>query len=314
MKILFLPIGMQGSGKTTWAKELCKTMNKKGSRNRCILISRDEFRATMAGGIENYTYGSKLSFELEPMITKAAKHQAELAVQMDLNIVIADMNLNPKTVASWEKFAADNNMVVQKKYFYQEWLNTEGKDLDLLVAEDKYLEEMIRRDLQRPNSIGQKVLKETFQIYLQSKLEQHVHIPGLPDAVIFDVDGTLAEMSSRKPFDWKRVGEDTVRESVARMARMHHKNGDKVLILSGRDGSCQPETEKWLKDNNIPYDHIWMRAPKDHRKDSIVKDELINININGAFNVHCVYDDRDAVVAVHRRKGLDCFQVNYGDF
>ncbi|AUS02811.1 HAD-like domain protein [Vibrio phage 2.275.O._10N.286.54.E11] len=305
---------MQASGKTTWAKELCKHMNRKGSQNRLALISRDEYRDMLAGGIENYTFGNKFSTEVESMITDAAVHQAELAVAKNLNIVIADMNLNPATQRSWEKFAKKNNMKVEKKDFYAEWLATEGSKFDLLVAEDKYLELMIERDLKRPNSLGHEVLTNTFNKYLRSELIQHEHIPGLPSAVIFDVDGTLAEMNGRMPYQWKRVGEDTVRENVARVLRMHHAAGDKIIILSGRDGSCQPETEKWLKDNNLHYDHIWMRAPKDQRKDSIIKNELIDDHVNGVFNVHCVYDDRDQVVLVHRRKGLDCFQVAPGAF
>ena len=314
MRTLYLPIGVQASGKTTWAKELCNKINKKQNNRYCVLISRDEYRDMLSGGIENYVHGSKYSAICEKMITDAALHQATLAAENNMDIVIADMNLNNTTVRAWEQFAKKHNMQVHKHDFYVEWLKGEGSKYDLLVAEEKYLEMVISRDLQRPNSIGAKVITETFNKYIRTTLQQHKHVDGLPSAVVFDVDGTLAHMQGRKAYEWKKVGEDTVDDAVARLLRMHKNNGDTVIVLSGRSRECEPETTKWLKDNNLPYDFIWMRDSEDRRKDSVVKDELFNSKIEGNFNVHCVYDDRDCVVSVWRRKGVKCLQCEYGDF
>lgn len=314
MKTLFLPIGMQGSGKTTWARELCSKMNAKGSQNRIVMISRDNYRDMLAGSIENYNFGGVFSREVEDMITVMAKQQADLAVLKGLNIVIADMNLNSKTYNFWVNFAKNNNMKVQERNFYQEWLSTSGKDLDLFVAEERYLQEMVKRDLKRPNSIGPKVLTDTFNKYLRSDLEQHVHYDGLKEAYIFDLDGTLFHMSNRKPYEWKRCIEDTIDEHVASILRMYYASGKIIILMSGRSDVCKPETIESLKNNNIQYHHLFMRASTDHRKDSITKNDLFNDNVEGKFNVQAAFDDRDSIVELWRRKGIKCFQCEYGAF
>jgi hypothetical protein len=57
-----------------------------------------------------------------------------------------------------------------------------------------------------------------------------------------------------------------------------------------------------------------MRKTDDFRKDSIIKEEIYQENIEGKYNVLCVLDDRNQVVDFWRAKGLTCFQVAPGDF
>ena len=59
---------------------------------------------------------------------------------------------------------------------------------------------------------------------------------------------------------------------------------------------------------------LWMRAAKDTRGDDVVKAELFDAHIRRRFHVRVVLDDRDRVVALWRRLGLPCWQVDYGDF
>lgn len=51
----------------------------------------------------------------------------------------------------------------------------------------------------------------------------------------------------------------------------------------------------------------------DHRSDEIVKKEMLD-DIEKRFNVIGVFDDRDRVVSMWRENGLQCYQINYGDF
>jgi hypothetical protein len=110
------------------------------------------------------------------------------------------------------------------------------------------------------------------------------------------------------------VGEDSCDETVAEIVRLHNDVGYKILIVSGRDSVCKDISEKWLDDNNIPYDFIFMRPEGDSRKDSIIKLELFNNYIRGNWNVKFVLDDRRQVVDVWRELGLKCLQVAEGDF
>lgn len=135
---------------------------------------------------------------------------------------------------------------------------------------------------------------------------------GTP-AVMVDLDGTLAHMDGRSPFEWHRVGEDrpdiAVRELVQALALTRP-----VIVMSGRDETCRTETATWLHKHRIPYDELFMRPAGDQRKDSIVKLELFREHVADRYAIQFVLDDRDQVVEMWRRIGLPCFQVAPGAF
>lgn len=140
-------------------------------------------------------------------------------------------------------------------------------------------------------------------------------------AIICDIDGTLAIRGSRKPFEYHRCTEDTVRGAVARLLHRYEALRDHpdyqvhILMVSGREEVCRRETETWLQANAIPYDLLLMRPAHDYRKDAIVKREIYERDIAPSFDVELVIDDRDQVVQMWRRDlHLPCFQVDYGDF
>lgn len=133
----------------------------------------------------------------------------------------------------------------------------------------------------------------------------------MQSVILCDIDGTLAHHSERSPYDWKRVGEDTVDDVVADILEKYPH----VVLISGRDGSCEAETVQWLGENNINYDLLIMRTPGDNRKDSIVKRELYDKFIKGTYQVLFVLDDRQQVVDMWRNElGLKCLQVAEGNF
>lgn len=131
-----------------------------------------------------------------------------------------------------------------------------------------------------------------------------------PTAIIVDIDGTLAHRTDRSPFDWKRVGEDTLDAVVASIIRQYPF----VILVSGRDEVCRVETIKWLLDNDVKYELLFMRAEGDNRKDAIVKEEIYKTKIEPHYKVEFVLDDRNQVVEMWRRNGLKCLQVAEGDF
>lgn len=144
----------------------------------------------------------------------------------------------------------------------------------------------------------------------------YVPDPTLPPAWIVDIDGTLAHMSDRSPYHWHRVGEDSLSPAVMAAVTAFAASPEKpaIVLVSGRDGVCRPETEQWLAEHRVPYTELHMRAPGDNRKDSIVKAELFDRFVRHRYRVVAVLDDRDQVVRMWRRMGLVCFQVAEGDF
>jgi hypothetical protein len=137
---------------------------------------------------------------------------------------------------------------------------------------------------------------------------------GLPKAIIVDIDGTLAKMNGRGPFEWSRVGEDKVNDAVQLVVGLASYHCD-VIIFSGRDSVCRPETIEWLQKHKIPIDKVFMRPEGNNEKDCIIKRRLYDEHVAGKYDVQFVLDDRNQVVDMWRKDlGLTCFQVDYGDF
>jgi hypothetical protein len=92
-------------------------------------------------------------------------------------------------------------------------------------------------------------------------------------------------------------------------------SSSEILILSGRTDDCRDVTEQWLaKHLPVNYRELHMRKTGDHRKDSVVKEEIFWRDIAPNYNVLGVFDDRDQVVRMWRSIGLTCFQVAPGNF
>ena len=137
----------------------------------------------------------------------------------------------------------------------------------------------------------------------------------LPKAIICDIDGTLAKMNGRGPFEWMRVGEDIVNSPIRHIVNLYQGSGHTIIIFSGRDGVCEPETRDWLADNFIGYNFLFMRPKGNNEKDAIIKRRLFDEHIAGKYDVQFVLDDRNQVVDMWRKDlGLTCLQVDYGDF
>lgn len=134
-------------------------------------------------------------------------------------------------------------------------------------------------------------------------------------AIICDLDGTLADLGNRSPFDFARVDQDTVKHATAELVRIMHRAGYAILLFSGREDSARELTLGWLAANEIPFTSLTMRRTGDRRRDRIVKREMFERVVTGSYAVLFVLDDRNQVVEMWRKElGLPCFQVDYGDF
>ena len=152
--------------------------------------------------------------------------------------------------------------------------------------------------------------------------------------VLFDLDGTLADIRHRLKFirnetpdkpecefkkNWPELNAhlhlDVVKEPVKKLCQMVFDSGYNIAIVSGRSDQYKPQTIKWLLSNRIPYDEIHMRPGGDYRKDSTVKFEIYHREFfNKGREVLFVVDDRDQVVNMWREQGLTCFQCQKGNY
>ena len=171
------------------------------------------------------------------------------------------------------------------------------------------------------------------------------------NTVIFDLDGTLANIEKRrliagsptgnKPekskmdwdvfFDPRNIQLDEPNLPVIKMAQLFAEDGFRIVIFSGRNDRSFFTTKSWLSRNRVPFDLLVMRpdkfkedswpiadgnpATKEMRfmPDEILKKEMLDTFIN-KDEVFLVVDDRDKVVKMWRDLGFNTFQVAPGDF
>jgi phosphoserine phosphatase len=144
------------------------------------------------------------------------------------------------------------------------------------------------------------------------------------DAVIFDVDGTLANCDHRrhlvegkkKYFDkfYDAMNDDTVREEIRGLCNMYYMVGWRVIICTGRPELYAGVTERWLTRHGVFFHELMMR-PNNRRTDPDyeVKQDMLN-EILKTRKVHLAVDDRKQVVDMWRRNGITCLQCADGDF
>ena len=152
--------------------------------------------------------------------------------------------------------------------------------------------------------------------------------------VIFDLDGTLADIDTRRALSLKMNGKmdwdkffdpdniqlDDPNTPVIKMAQMLKSQGFMIVIFSGRSKATKDATIKWLDKNDVPFDVLKMR-PADRNigghfhftKDSDLKQHWLD-DLQIKDDIFAVFDDRNQVVDMWRSNGLQVFQVAEGDF
>lgn len=152
---------------------------------------------------------------------------------------------------------------------------------------------------------------------------------------IFDLDGTLALIGHRRHYvergrhDWKSFYaacvDDEPNWPVIGVMESLRAFAD-VWIFSGRSDEVRQQTVEWLvrytsfatSDFDSAFgtqDVLTMRREGDYTPDyALKKDWLDCMLVDDRQRLAGVFDDRDTVVAMWRRNGVQCFQVAPGDF
>lgn len=310
---IYIYRGLPASGKSTDAEVRMNVM-----RRKVVRIERDLLRDQLYGNryyqrpehwnMTDEEFKIYLS-DRENTITSIQFAMAEEALKAGKSVITSDTNLSAKVVKAW--------IALADKY---------GVEYEIINFDHIPLDVCIVRDSQRVNRAGEEVIRDMYnrffkkgkipEVVVNNKefgMEPYVRDTDLPSAILADIDGTIAKMNGRSPYDWTRVGEDSPVQAVIDAISAAYHIGDKIIVMSGRDGSCFDATRMWLE-QYITYDELYMRPEGDTRRDDIVKYELFNTHVRNRFNVKYVLDDRQQVVDMWRKLGLNCFQVAPGDF
>lgn len=308
MKIIVL-VGVPASGKSTWAKEYYSE-----HKDNTVIVNRDSIRF----GRGEYWMPSQ-----ETYIDRVEYSSVENALKLKYNVIIDATNLDLSVQDKWRDLAIKYNAEIEFKEFYVPF--------SVAVERDE--------NPDRQYHVGKKVIKKFYQKYYKEKLEEemkqtisHNVYPidmGYPPCVICDIDGTLAWMQNRSPYNYDEVLNDKIDERLELLLETLMLQGVQVVFLSGREGTekCYNDTMKWLKDKldysfyhkvkmGGEYDmfELHMRNKGDYRPDEIIKKELFDKYVKDVYNPLCVFDDRDKVVDMWRELGLLCCQVERGNF
>lgn len=276
-KLLMLK-GLPGSGKTTHAMEL----EDKG----WVRVNKDDIRKEY---YPDYTHKD------EKNVVKDEDLGIIQALLCGHSVVVDDTNLNPKHRQRLSQLAEEH-----------------GADFEVLFI-DTPLEECIKRNRKRANSVPMEAILGMYKKYIAPYRGKHVTYNDKNDeAILVDVDGTLAHIDSsnpRDPYDASRAMEDICDDAVSAVSAMCYQHGYHVIILTGRHSGHLEVTKEWLSENGIEYDAIYCREEGDTRPDYIVKRELFNEHIRDKYNVKFVIDDRPSVCRMWRSLGLKVLQV-----
>lgn len=285
MKKVLIYRGLPASGKSTAARKMLDE-----NPGRYKRINKDDLRAMLDNS--HFSKGN------EKFVLKMRDLLILQALEEGKHVIIDDTNIHPKhtqRVADLVKGIAEVEVI------------------DFMHVD---VETCIARDLKRTNSVGERVIRRMWKEYLGWEKPKLVQDASLPKALVCDLDGTLALLNGRSPYDATHCDKDLLNQPVADIVLKFQASGHQIIFLSGREDKFREPTVRFLQQHlgeAFPY-RLIMRTTGDMRKDSIIKQELLEREIVPNSFVDFVLDDRNQVVDMWRSLGLTCLQVDYGDF
>lgn len=131
--------GPPASGKTTVAKQYVLD-----NPEDCVRVSRDDIRQMLG----KYWVPSR-----ENLVSDIETNSIKVALVNGYDVIIDATNLNPKTMAKWQKMASDLNVYIQTREF--------------LIS----YEEAVKRDKGRELEVGEKTIRGFYERYYPEELK-----------------------------------------------------------------------------------------------------------------------------------------------
>jgi Predicted kinase len=275
-------IGVPGSGKSYWCREYMK------GHPDTVRTNKDELRAMLHNGVH--------SKGKENEVIAVRDFIIEQSLSIGKDILVDDTNFHEKHLIKIQEIAAKFNAIVEIKDFTHVPLET-----------------CLEQNLKRPHPVRERVIRSMYNQYVKPKHTLPIYNPERPNALIADLDGTLAlfDRKTVNAYDRDFTKDDLNRALYTLLHR--YANDTTIFILSGRQEKDRDATTTWLKENIVPYDFLYMRQTDDKRSDYIVKQEIYNEHIKDRYGVIAVFDDRLQVCRLWYELGLPLFRVGDPD-
>lgn len=137
-----------------------------------------------------------------------------------------------------------------------------------------------------------------------------------PTAVIFDMDGTLANVSGIRPLlrtasgkgkNFDKFHRESVNvppnHEVVNHAQVAHMLGHAIIIVTARKSMWRHHTAWWLAMHGVPSDAMFMRGNLDSRPDYHVKSDILDAIEHTWTVIHAV-DDNPNVIRLWQERGI----------
>lgn len=144
-------------------------------------------------------------------------------------------------------------------------------------------------------------------------------------AVVFDLDGTLANIQKRReilkqnPKNWDNffsdMASDLPNHAIVELFKVLAATQCYIMIVvTGRPERYREVSSRWLAKHDLKIANMFMRREGDRRGDNIVKREILHEIQSSGLEIAFSVDDRESVVKMWRDNGITCLQCDDGNF
>lgn len=302
---IILTRGIQGSGKSTWAKQW--VAEKPDFR---IRINYDDLRCMMAPyKVDSWNKREKVVKSLlEPFIITSLKN--------GFSIVVDNMNLSESSYSTIKGIINKNGyseIPIEYKDFFTD------------------LKTCIQRDAKRETPIGAAIIKSTYNQYrLDIKYRENLQISSSineyneekPNALIMDFDNTLCYNLSKREYFGKdcHIGmeNDVPNQHIIKMVKdfISANEDGKVFIITGRDktndviNASIKWLEKYFNTEELNKIEVFYKPTKPQISSTLYKISVVENEILPNYNIQCAIDDNKKVIEVYRLFGIVALECN----
>ena len=310
---IFILQGLPAAGKSTWATQYVK--DNLGTKR----INNDSLRLMLDNGV--------FSRDNEDMLNVAFFQLVTLSLNSGFDVILDNTYLNQKALNKVHAFASNyGNLEVIEKVFpvsIEDCLARNALREGLARVPEKVIFDMAKAAGIDKNGYAQLLDKVTTY---RPKPEAKPQDTSLPKALVCDLDGTLALIGDRSPYDSASCAKDHINTPVLECLHAMYLRGYEIIFVSGRSEDHRLQTKEFLdRCNTITTDmsestlkmyySLFMRPSKDNRKDSVVKKEIYENHLEGRYNILFWLDDRPQVIRMARYDlGLTVFALNDREF
>ncbi len=297
--------GLPGSGKSTYAYELMKK-----EPGRFVRVNKDDIRSMLHNNV--------WSRENEEITRQAHDNAILVALRNGKNLIIDNTNLVPASLRKLHRLleSVGGVKVIEKCFNVSV---EEAKRRNALREGKARVPDSAIEGMAKGAGIDRGRILEDREVIYPPRAQQTTLYHGnveLPKAILVDLDGTLATIGDRSPYDASECDtKDILNTPIAECVKAMYAAGYKIIFMSGRQEKDRLPTERFITKHLPNLEHVlFMRATDDSRKDYIIKEELFNAYVRENYNISFAIDDRNSIIDLWRFLGITALQCAEGNF